>query len=149
MTDYARDRRSRRVDLACADRRAGRPCKDDGSLRERGCRVDFVLVEIADLVQHLVQGAGLLADADHLYHHVGENPRLPQGLDDRLPSLDAPANTLDRVLDDPDDADAVASSRAGPRPDLNERSSKCEHERVTGAATSASVKRVVRNIKFS
>src|SRR6266508_1952674 len=40
--------------------------------------VDFVLVELGDLVQHRVERAGLLADADHLYDHVGEDFRVFQ-----------------------------------------------------------------------
>src|SRR5262245_40044092 len=35
--------------------------------------VDLVLVEVGDLLQHLVHRAGLLADADHLHDHAGED----------------------------------------------------------------------------
>ena len=36
--------------------------------------VDLVIVEVGDLAEHCVHGAGLLADADHLHHHRRERP---------------------------------------------------------------------------
>src|SRR5262245_20393263 len=50
--------------------------------------VHLVLVEFGDLVEHRVQGARLLADADHLDDHVREDLRVPQRLDDGLAVLD-------------------------------------------------------------
>src|SRR5207244_2623354 len=42
--------------------------------RERGDRgVDLVVVEVGDLRQHLVEGAGVLADADHVHDHWRED----------------------------------------------------------------------------
>src|SRR5450755_1330446 len=58
-------------------------------LHESGDRVvDLFLVELGDLVQHRVEGAGLLADADHLHDHRRENLRLAEGLGDGAAGLD-------------------------------------------------------------
>ena len=37
--------------------------------------VDFFVVDVGDLVEHGVEGAGLLADVDHVDHHVVDDPR--------------------------------------------------------------------------
>src|SRR5271157_2379308 len=47
-----------------------------------GGGVDFVFVEVRDLLQHGVHGAGGFANADHLGHHVGEDAAFAQGIDD-------------------------------------------------------------------
>ena len=44
--------------------------------------VDFVFVEIGNLLQHGIHGAGGFADADHLRHHVGENAGFAERIDD-------------------------------------------------------------------
>ena len=60
------------------------------SLIEAGDRdVDLVLVEVGDLVEHRVERAGLLADADHLHDHRREDLGLRQRLGDGLAVLDA------------------------------------------------------------
>src|ERR1700720_4338440 len=62
--------------------------------------VDLFLVEIGDLGQHLVEGAGLLADVDHLYHHRREDLGLGQRLAHGLALFDALPHRHDGVLDD-------------------------------------------------
>src|ERR1039457_4642921 len=63
-------------------------------LHEAGDRVvDLFLVELRDLVQHLVEGARLLA-------HRREDLRLAEGLGDGAPGLDGLPDAHDRVLDD-------------------------------------------------
>src|SRR5712664_4987348 len=47
-------------------------------------RVHLVVVEVGDLGEHLVHGAGRLADAEHLDHHAGEHLGLRERLHDRL-----------------------------------------------------------------
>ena len=42
--------------------------------------VDFLFVEVGDLLQHRVHRAGLLADADHLHDHRREHLRLGERL---------------------------------------------------------------------
>src|SRR5581483_6638324 len=46
-------------------------------------RVDFFLVEVGDLPEHLVELSGLLADLDHLRHHRREDGVLDERLRDR------------------------------------------------------------------
>ena len=48
--------------------------------------VDLFLVEVGDLVEHGVERAGLLADADHLHDHRREDV----GLHERLPPCSCP-----------------------------------------------------------
>ena len=62
--------------------------------------VDLFLVELGDLGEHGVEGAGLLADADHLDDHRREDLRLGERLGDRPAGLDGLADGHDRVLDD-------------------------------------------------
>src|SRR3989442_13238050 len=62
--------------------------------------VHLVLVEIGDLREHGVEGAGLLADADHLHHHGRKDAGLLQRAGDGLSLLDALARGHDGVLDD-------------------------------------------------
>jgi hypothetical protein len=57
--------------------------------------VDLVLVEVGDLLQHGVHGAGLLADADHLHDHRREDA----GLGERAGHVLALADLLPRVVD--------------------------------------------------
>ena len=38
--------------------------------------VDFLVVEVGDLVEHGVEVAGLFADVDHVDHHVVDQPAL-------------------------------------------------------------------------
>src|SRR5579884_2478542 len=38
--------------------------------------VDFLIVDIGDLIKHRIQIAGLLADIDHVDHHVIDQPAL-------------------------------------------------------------------------
>lgn len=63
-------------------------------------RVNLLLVEVGDLAEHGVERARLLADADHLRDHVGEDFGRLQWLDDRLAALDPDANLRDRLFDD-------------------------------------------------
>ena len=51
--------------------------------------VDLFLVELGDLVEHRVERARLLADADHLDDHRREDLRLAERLGDRAARLDA------------------------------------------------------------
>ena len=49
--------------------------------RQRGDGdVDLLFVEVGDLVEHRVERAGLLADADHLHDHRREDVRLDERL---------------------------------------------------------------------
>src|SRR5215213_1617876 len=61
--------------------------------------VYFLLVEVRYLAEHRVERARLLAYADHLRDHVGEDLARLQGLDDRLAALDPDADLVDGVLD--------------------------------------------------
>ena len=56
---------------------------------ERGDRdVDFFFVEVGDLVEHLIERAGLLTDRDHLHDHRRERPSISmRGSAMFLPSL--------------------------------------------------------------
>jgi hypothetical protein len=63
-------------------------------------RIHLLLVEVGDLAEHGVERARLLADADHLRDHVGEDLRSLQGLDHRLAALDPVAHLPDRVFED-------------------------------------------------
>ena len=47
-------------------------------------RLDLLVVEVGDLVEHLVEGAGLLADGDHLHDHRREHRVRLERLGDRL-----------------------------------------------------------------
>ena len=49
---------------------------------------DLFVVEVGDLVEHLVESAGLLADGDHLHEHRREHLALGERLGDRLAFLD-------------------------------------------------------------
>ena len=62
-----------------------------GSIRreQRAHRdVDFFVVEVGDLGQHLVQAAGLLADRDHRDDHRREDLRLLERRGDRFTAGD-------------------------------------------------------------
>jgi len=50
--------------------------------------LDLVLVELGDLGEHRVEGAGLLADADHVRDHHREGARLAKRFGDRAAALD-------------------------------------------------------------
>ena len=58
-------------------------------VRARHRDVDLVVVEVGDLVEHLVHGAGGLADADHLHHHGREDLGLGERAGDVLALGDA------------------------------------------------------------
>src|ERR1051325_416698 len=61
--------------------------------QQRGySRVNLLLVEVRDLAEHRVERARLLAYADHLRDHVGEDVARLQWLYHRLAALDADAN---------------------------------------------------------
>ncbi len=62
--------------------------------------VHFLFVEVGDLAEHGVEGAGLFADADHLRHHVGEHVGRLQGFDEALAAFDARADAANRFFDD-------------------------------------------------
>src|SRR5208283_5835685 len=59
---------------------------DDRRLQQRqhvfGRRVHFLFVEVGDLLQHVVHGAGGFADSNHLRDHVGEHTALPEWIHD-------------------------------------------------------------------
>src|SRR3954469_23786423 len=103
-TDLAQDRVERQVhrrdDRSDDDAEDGDHDRLD-ELHQAGHRgIDLLLIEVGDLREHLVEGAGLLADVDHLHHHGGEDPGLGQRLADRLALLDALAGGHHGVLDD-------------------------------------------------
>ena len=64
------------------------PREDDHRLHERGevgdGVVDLVFVEVGDLLQHRIEGARGLTDADHGTDHGREDLGLSQGFGDRL-----------------------------------------------------------------
>jgi len=63
-----------------------------------GGGIDFVFVEVCDLLQHGVHGAGSFAHADHLGHHVGENAAFAQGIDDGAALFDRLAHFHQRFF---------------------------------------------------
>ena len=48
-------------------------------------RVDLIVIKIGDLLEHGVQGSGLLAHGNHLHDHRGEDAALGQGVGDGPP----------------------------------------------------------------
>ncbi len=72
----------------------------DERQKARDGGVDFLLVEVGDLAEHGVQSAGLLADADHLRDHVGEDVGGAQRLDHRLAALDPDPYLADGLFED-------------------------------------------------
>ncbi len=60
--------------------------------------VDFVFVEVGDLLQHGVHGAGGFADADHLRHHVGKHAAFAQRIDDGAAFFDGLAHLHQRFF---------------------------------------------------
>ena len=93
-----------------------------GSMRreQRAHRdVHFLVVEVGDLGEHLVQAAGLLADGDHRDHHRREDLGLLQRAGDGLTAGDRVAGLHHRVVDDPvagglgGDLEAVEDRHAG------------------------------------
>ena len=75
---------------------------DDGRLQHGqhifGRGIDFVFVEIGDLLQHGIHRAGRFADADHLRHHVRENSAFAQRIDDGAAFFDRLANFHQRFF---------------------------------------------------
>src|SRR3984893_17272454 len=63
-----------------------------------GGRVDFVFIEVCDLLQHGVHGAGGFANADHLGHHVGEDAAFAQRIDDGAAFFDRLAHLHQRFF---------------------------------------------------
>jgi hypothetical protein len=72
----------------------------DERQKARDGGVHLLLVEVGDLAEHGVERAGLLADADHLRDHVGEDVGGAQRLDHRLAALDADAYLADGLFED-------------------------------------------------
>src|SRR5262249_49223634 len=62
--------------------------------------LDLLIVVVGDLVEHGIQIAGLLADVDHVDHDVVDDPRLAQGLGDRLALADTLVDPRERPLED-------------------------------------------------
>src|SRR6266576_1127493 len=62
--------------------------------------IDFFVVEISDLGQHLIQTTSLLADRDHRDDHRREHLRLLEWRSDRVAAGDRGAGLHDRVLND-------------------------------------------------
>src|SRR2546430_2276929 len=60
--------------------------------------VHLVLVEVGDLLQHAVEGAGRLPDGDHLADHGGGHLALGERLGDRAAARDAGARRAERPL---------------------------------------------------
>ena len=85
--------------------------------------VDFVLVEVGDLAQHLLELSRLLADLDHLADHGREEGIVRQRLGDRDAFLHLHAHLGQGLLDEPvagrgardlerlDDVDACGDER--------------------------------------
>src|SRR5438445_648343 len=70
--------------------------------RERGDRgVDLVVVDVGDLRQHLVEGAGFLADADQVHDHGRRDRGALERLGQRAARRDGGAGLHDGALDDP------------------------------------------------
>src|SRR6202047_1332251 len=63
-----------------------------------GGRIDFIFVEVRDLLQHGVHGAGGFANADHLGHHVGENAAFAQRVDNGAAFFDRLAHLHQRFF---------------------------------------------------
>src|SRR5208282_3022034 len=63
-----------------------------------GGRVNFVFVEVRDLLQHGVHGAGGFANADHLGDHVGKDAAFAQGIDDGAAFFDRLAHFHQRFF---------------------------------------------------
>src|SRR5208337_1806669 len=53
-----------------------------------GGGVNFVFVEVGNLLQHGVHGSGGFAHADHLGHHIGEDAAFAQGIDNSTAFFD-------------------------------------------------------------
>ena len=70
--------------------------------------LDLVLVEVGDLVEHRVERAGLLADADHVGDHRREDRRLAAASAIVPPRLTESMHAVHRLLDD-----LVAAGPAG------------------------------------
>ncbi len=62
--------------------------------------VHFFVVDVGDLVEHGVQVAGLLADVDHVDHHVVHQPALLQRLGDGFALADRFVDALVHALED-------------------------------------------------
>src|SRR5437867_1998095 len=99
--DQAEDRQVHRDDEA-TDHHAEEDDHDGfQQRRERGDRgVDLVVVEVGDLRQHLVEGAGVLADADHVHDHGREDRAALERLGQRAARRDGGAGLHDGALDD-------------------------------------------------
>src|SRR5690606_21688779 len=69
-----------------------------GQGADRG--IDLLVVEVGDLAQHGVHGAGGLAHADHLHHHLREDADLRERLNDGPALGDLAAHLEDRLLED-------------------------------------------------
>src|SRR5271163_2612309 len=63
-----------------------------------GGRVDFVFVEVCDLLQHGIHGAGGFAHANHLRHHVGKDAAFAERIDNRAAFFDRLANSHQRFF---------------------------------------------------
>src|SRR5580704_2168144 len=57
-----------------------------------GGGVHFFFVEVSNLLQHAVHGAGGFADSDHLGHHVGKHSALSERIDDGAAFFDGLAH---------------------------------------------------------
>src|SRR5690606_14405830 len=63
-------------------------------------RLHLLIIEFGDLLEELLESAGLLADRDHARHHRREDLALRERLSQRLSLLDALARLVDRARDD-------------------------------------------------
>src|SRR6185369_13946164 len=82
--------------------------------RDRG--IDLVIVEVGDFREHLVERAGVLADADHVHDHGREDGASLERLGERPAGGDGGPRLHDRPLDD-----AVAGRTRGDEQTFQDR----------------------------
>ena len=96
LTEFSNQREQRQVhgDDHAADHQAEEHDHDGFESCEQifNSNVDFILIEISNLLQHGVHGTGLFADGDHLGHHAREDFRFLQRLSKGLAFLERLAN---------------------------------------------------------
>ena len=91
------------------------------SLSERSDeRLDFFFVKIRDLLEHLIERAGGLADADHLNRHFREYLQPGQRTAQSLSRLDFAANFSRPPLPEPRCRSSLDKCRS-PRSDSRQR----------------------------
>src|SRR5512146_492253 len=81
--------------------------------------IDFVLVEVGDLLQHCIHRAGSFADTDHLRHHVWEHATLFQRVDDSAAFFDGLSHLHQGLFDN-----RVARCSSGNRESFEDRNTR-------------------------